>query len=448
MKNIQQVKTELRERQAPSSADAELKGPYHIDASTRFDFRGQHLTAFGGLLAVATMLEKLGFPELVAEHIRAKRDTRVMTSCQFVLAIVLSMYLGFRRFHQFRFIAADPMLNGVLHTPKLPPQCTFWRFLASLHISAAGCLLRLQQQLRARVWEVAGVRLRQVTLDTDTTVHTVCGRQMGAKVSHAPKKKGARSYQPILTFLAETREYVTGQLRNGNRPSAKQIQAHLRQVMTSLPAGVEQIRARADSGFHCQNQKWRRSRHQGAEECDFSYQPEGWAQPCRFIALRFAKPRSRSAEAPEQYQLFETEAYLYRVFVTNMKGPVPRLVAFYNGRCAAENLIKEANYDAGIIAHPFYRFDMNRNHFQLAMLAYNLNCWLALFSRPESVPIAALRHTTLATARLRFLFIAARLWRHAGRIGVSFSDSCPDKVTLTTLMRRLRQIPAPAGVST
>ncbi|MGI8783892.1 MAG: hypothetical protein ACR2L2_09640 [Acidobacteriota bacterium] len=36
--------------------------------------------------------------------------------------------------------------------------------------------------------------------------------------------------------------------------------------------------------------------------------------------------------------------------------------------------------------------------------------------------VAALRHTTLATARLRFLFIAAQIWRHAGRTGVHYSN--------------------------
>ena len=63
------------------------------------------------------------------------------------------------------------------------------------------------------------------------------------------------------------------------------------------------------------------------------------------------------------------------------------------------------------------RFDMNRNHFQLAMLAYNLNCWLLLFNREAQASVETLRHTTLATARLRFLFVAAKIWRHAGRTG-------------------------------
>jgi len=45
----------------------------------------------------------------------------------------------------------------------------------------------------------------------------------------------------------------------------------------------------------------------------------------------------------------------------------------YNQRVGAENLIKEANNDAGLAAYPSARWPMNCNHFQLAMLAYNLN---------------------------------------------------------------------------
>lgn len=79
---------------------------------------------------------------------------------------------------------------------------------------------------------------------------------------------------------------------------------------------------------------------------------------------------------PEQYQLFETSQYQYRVFVTGMSDPIDFVVWFHSQRGGAENLIKEANNDAGPAAHPFHRFDGNGNHFQLAMLAYNLKCWL------------------------------------------------------------------------
>ena len=118
------------------------------------------------------------------------------------------------------------------------------------------------------------------------------------------------------------------------------------------------------------------------EECEFSYQPEGWSQPYRFVAVRKQKPREEvETEQPEQYQLFETSQYKYRVFVTDMSDPIHFVVWFYGQRGGAENLIKEANNDAGLAAHPSHRFDVNGNHFQLAMLAYNLNCWLMLFHR-------------------------------------------------------------------
>ena len=74
------------------------------------------------------------------------------------------------------------------------------------------------------------------------------------------------------------------------------------------------------------------------------------------------------------------------------------------------------------------------------MLAYNLNCWLMLFNREPQADAAELRHTTLATSRLRFLFVAAKIWSHAGRSGVSFGDHYEEKGVFNRLMDRLRRI--------
>ena len=41
-----------------------------------YDFEAKNLTAYGGLLPVATMLEKLGFQQLVEETLTVKRVTR------------------------------------------------------------------------------------------------------------------------------------------------------------------------------------------------------------------------------------------------------------------------------------------------------------------------------------------------------------------------------------
>jgi hypothetical protein len=46
---------------ARQGAEAATPEPLKIGASTPYDFSGRNLTAYGGLLPVVTMLEKLGF---------------------------------------------------------------------------------------------------------------------------------------------------------------------------------------------------------------------------------------------------------------------------------------------------------------------------------------------------------------------------------------------------
>ena len=80
--------------------------PIKINSSTPFDFDGKNLTAYGGLLPVAIMLEKLQFPQLVEASLTVKRVTRAMPMYQFVLAMVLALYVGFSRLNHLRFLVA------------------------------------------------------------------------------------------------------------------------------------------------------------------------------------------------------------------------------------------------------------------------------------------------------------------------------------------------------
>src|ERR1700690_4002047 len=131
-------KTEHSDKSSVKQGAGEGIGePNKIGASTPYGFEGRNLTAYGGLLPVATMLEKLGFQQLVEETLTVKRATRAMPMYQFVLGLVLALYVGFSRLHHLRFLEREPMLTGILKVLRLPPQCTFWRFLASLHLGIA-----------------------------------------------------------------------------------------------------------------------------------------------------------------------------------------------------------------------------------------------------------------------------------------------------------------------
>ena len=91
----------LPAKQGPEEASSE---PNKIGASTPYDFAGKNLTAYGGLLPVITMLEKLGFQSLVEQTLTSKRIPRAMDLYRFLLGIVLGLYIGVPRLNQLRFI--------------------------------------------------------------------------------------------------------------------------------------------------------------------------------------------------------------------------------------------------------------------------------------------------------------------------------------------------------
>ena len=98
-------------------AEAPVPGPLRIGASTPYDFSARNLTAYGGLLPVATMLERLGFQQLVEEMLSIHRLTRAMPVYRFVLAMVLALYVGFARLNHLRFLEREPMLMGIIAHP-------------------------------------------------------------------------------------------------------------------------------------------------------------------------------------------------------------------------------------------------------------------------------------------------------------------------------------------
>jgi len=63
-----------------------------------------------------------------------------------------------------------------------------------------------------------------------------------------------------------------------------------------------------------------------------------------------------------------------------------------------------------------------------------------MFNREPVADATKLKHTTFAIARLRFLFITAKIWSHAGRTGIHYSDQYQEQGMFQRLMTRLRSI--------
>ena len=101
-------------KQAP---DVVIPKPMKIGASTPYDFQGSNMTAYGGLLPVVTMLEKLQFQELIEQHVTIKRLTTSMPGFRFVLAMILALYVGFSRLNHLQFL-------GLRHSREMTIVCS------------------------------------------------------------------------------------------------------------------------------------------------------------------------------------------------------------------------------------------------------------------------------------------------------------------------------------
>ena len=111
---------EVAEEAVDIVVDEVKAGANKINAQTPYNFDGKNLTAYGGLLPVAAMLEKLGFEELVHEtvNLELRRQTRSMEPYQFLLGMVLAVYVGFSRLNHLQYVEREPMLLGILKVAR------------------------------------------------------------------------------------------------------------------------------------------------------------------------------------------------------------------------------------------------------------------------------------------------------------------------------------------
>ena len=85
---VKRREKDIAKRPAKQGAEA-IEGKLNeIRASTPFDFKGENLTAYGGLLPVAAMLERLEFEQVVRDTVTMKRETTSMPQYQFILAML------------------------------------------------------------------------------------------------------------------------------------------------------------------------------------------------------------------------------------------------------------------------------------------------------------------------------------------------------------------------
>jgi hypothetical protein len=426
------------------------KGTPKITANTPVGICEERLTAFGGLLALVKMFDLLDFEREFDNHYAAPKRLPNLGHCRMVSGILMLLFIGFQRLGHFAYLRGEVMLCGLLRVPLLPVVTTFWRYLRSLGIGQSASLLNMGGVLRAKVWEQVKYAPKKVEVNIDTTTATVYGNIEGSRKGYNPKHRGKKGLRPVLCFLQETREYLCGTQRRGTTISAEEVARQIGQFRRLLPACVQKVLVRGDGemiGWEsveaCEKEGFsfifgnKRSeppftkkgwyRHGEHEYNGCVHQPMGWKQPVRFVAARIRDEKAQE----KQLNLPEMEGYVHRIFATNCSGEPHRVVEEYDLRADVENLIGEAQLE-GLLAIPSRSFQSHHAFFQIVMLAYNLWRWMKLMAghcedekrkgkvSEEKKHISIPDHT-LRIARLKMLFVAARIQYHGHRDVVKYS---------------------------
>jgi hypothetical protein len=429
-----------------------------VGASTEYETCSEHISPFGGLLALVKFFDLIRFREIFdSSYQRPARDPK-LGHYLMLTGILMLLFIGFNRIWHFTYLRLDAMLCGIFRVTRLPSASTFWRYVDSLGINQANSLLRLMAVLRERVWRTCGIGYCRVRVNIDTTVETLFGNQQGGRKGHNTKNRGKKGYRPVLCFIANTREYLVGKLRRGETISGEESAEIIGKIAGHLPGCVMQVLLCADAEFlswesvnaamkagfkfiignkGCRpvfdpSGWYRPYKRKPFEFNSCVYRPSGWGVECRFVVMRLPKEKKTVSGQPVQCPLFEDDQFTYRIFCTNEGGKPHKIIESYDQRADVENLIGEAKRE-GLDAIPSAKFKNNYAYFQIVMLAYNIWRYLKIMAErsregdeevpdSSSVGLTGIENNTIRIARLKVLLIAAKLVSHSNRDMVKFSE--------------------------
>jgi len=96
----------------------------------------------------------------------------------------------------------DPLVARVVGLRRLPDVATLSRGLKNADAKSVGNMRELVRDIVLD--RLANEQLARVTIDFDGSVQSTTGHAEGTAIGFNKKKKGARSYYPLFSTIAQT----------------------------------------------------------------------------------------------------------------------------------------------------------------------------------------------------------------------------------------------------
>jgi len=431
-----------------------------FNASLKIDFQGSRVTSDGGLILVRELDERLGFGELIAQHLT---DSRRGKNTQLPLADLLrqsvySRIAGYEDVNDAERLSQDPTFRligsekiwerGAALTSRLQ---SFETELLAEEGNLAG-LATINRELIAKAETLESPQ--RVVLDMDSTEIPVYGQQ-----EHSAYNGHFEStcYHPLLLFDREG-DCLAAKLRPGNVHSADGWEDMLLPEIERQQKLGKEVVIRADAAF-AKPEIYEKSEERGVKyairipandslERDIaelltrpvgrpSYKPVVRYKSFLYQAASWKKARRVVAKVEFHFEeLFPRVGFI----VTNLETDSRAVVRFYNKRGTAEQWIKEGKQAVKMTRLSCHRFRSNEVRLWLSVIAYNLgNLWrrLVLPRRIEKWSLTSLQQRLVKTG--------GRLVKHARYYWLLLAESHLTRRLFGSMVRRIEALPLPAG---
>jgi hypothetical protein len=415
-------------------------------------------THFGGIYFLQEFIGLLQLRDRLHGALRDQRPRTRYTVSQMVLALTYPMILGLDRLEAASFLRSNGVFQYLTGLPAFPNPTTLRRFLYRASPSLREQLRRLTDRLATALLQHPHRRSR-LLFDLDSTVLPIYGAHEGARRAYNPRRRGARSYEPLVCFEALSGLFWAGHQRPGGSPGADEVVPLLERCWQLAPSSIREVRVRGDHSFYSDDTlSWLEDRgaqyaivarltaplkrrittlryrsisaHWGVAETE--YQATGWTRKRRMVAVR-----KRLEPRDPQPTLFVLGRYAYHAYVTNLDLHPEHIWRFYNDRARLELIIKELKYDYALGQIPTRRFDANALYFEVLRLAYNLVVGFQTLCLPTTW-----QQATLATVRTNFFMLPAILARPQGRPTLRFPGHLPARPDIEVVMKNLTALQA------
>lgn len=422
-------------------------------------YEDQQLSSFSGLVIFQKLFQSIGFKERLRRCFAHLKTSSTFGLHNIAFLLVIHMIIGWRRLADVQYYKDDPMVLRALGLKRLPHVSVISRSLKEMDDRCADKLGDLNcgivnERLHHECFPI-------LTFDFDgSVISTMSGKTEGTAVGFNKKKKGARSYYPLLATVAQTGQVYRVRNRSGNVHDSNGAQEFIAEVLTEAREEFPHTRleSRLDSahfnertcfwmdqtgieftisvpferfselkGFIESRKRWRRI-NKDWSFFEMDWRPKKWDNNFRFIFYRQKVLKQR--KGPIQLNLFvpvDTK-YDYKVVVTNKTVKAKAVLLFHNGRGSQETIFGDMKTDCPFDYIPTRRRVGNEIWMHCAVMAHNLSHEIQMRSLKRTIitsPKRACRYVfeKLGTIRHRIIQRAGRFTRPNGVLTLTMSGN-------------------------